>query len=104
MEVYYWHIYFAVCPKCLQTSSLCHICLLCGLHDEDMKHFLLDCPTLSDARGNYIDQIRDIRDIVPHVLQQRSLLYIDPEFILRRLVDSPHSIISDNLPMSHTAA
>lgn len=29
------------------------LCLLCGLHDEDLHHFVLDCPALSHIRNKY---------------------------------------------------
>ena len=35
-------------------------CPLCGFGCEDVPHFLIECPSLESARGNYIHLIKEI--------------------------------------------
>ncbi|CAC5380442.1 unnamed protein product [Mytilus coruscus] len=67
------------------------LCQLCNLHEENISHFLLDCPLLSKTRITYFEPIKDY--VIQHTTEEvwHSVFQLKPN-IIRLIIDCRHFI------------
>lgn len=66
-------------------SEVSPICPLCKLAPEDLRHFILECPSLHDVRGGYLEEIeKTLKQAVPDCATQ---ILADSETLCRIVMD-----------------
>ena len=73
-------------------------CLLCCEADEDLDHFILECPALCTVRHAFIPSILNC---IPSVFVNTPLIYNSHALQVQLILDCSHQLISDLFTLPH---